>query len=159
MSDSAWNGIAKMWIICLCSLRITTLWGRSVDRWHSVKYFPANLTATAADDISVFFTKRLHLEFMIKREMNTLEQILAFLLELTLKKKLNFAEPCKFLHPIEVSVNITLPFTEFTFPSQSDDVHRLAWIQSSKSLINIPCGPLVYWDGNFIMEGYQVCQP
>lgn len=86
MSDSALNGIAKMWIICLWSLRITTLWGRSVDRWHSVKYFPANLTATAADDISVFFTKRLHLEFMIKREMNTLEQILAFLLELTLKK-------------------------------------------------------------------------
>lgn len=59
-----------------------------MDKWHSVKYFPANLTATTADDIIVFLEKRLHLGFLVKRKMNTLEQILAFLLEMVIKKKL-----------------------------------------------------------------------
>lgn len=59
-----------------------------MDKWHSVKCFPANLTATTADDIIVFLEKRLHLGFLVKRKMNTLEQILAFLLEMVIKKKL-----------------------------------------------------------------------
>lgn len=160
MNDNAWNRIAKMWIICLCSLRITALWGRSVDKWHSVKCFPANLTVTTADDITVFLEKRLHLGFMVKRKMNSLEQTLAFLLEMVIKKKkkISFAEPHKLLHLLQSLWTVTLPLRLLTFPPQSSDVHRLAWIQTLRSLMNILCAPLIYWVGHFIMEGYQVCQ-